>query len=142
MYVRQSAYNTAAYPEKATRLSHDEGDFDGLTEVGNPSFKGNASHAEKMDADKLRRNINAKIANPLAGYSHAQCRYLTDCFFYCRAVLMTSSLQWPSKAKRLSEIIRLATMRTFGPSVSVPFWHKIPTDMETSKDSLMRRNRY
>jgi hypothetical protein len=64
----------AENPEKATKLSHDD-DLDGRTEIGNPSFEGDAAHAENIDADQLRANINAKIANPLAGYSHAQCMY-------------------------------------------------------------------
>lgn len=60
----------AANPEKATNFPHDS--LDGGTEIGNPSFEGKTSHTENIDADRLRRNINAKIANPLAGYSHAQ----------------------------------------------------------------------
>ena len=65
----------AENPEKATKLSHDE-DLDGRTEIGNPSFEGNTSKIENVDADQLRHKINAKIANPLAGYSHAQRMYI------------------------------------------------------------------
>ena len=57
--------------EKPTKVSHDD-DLDGRTETGH-SFEGNAAHTENIDSDQLRRNINAKIANPLAGYSHAEC---------------------------------------------------------------------
>lgn len=63
-------------PEKAGKLSHDE-DLDGRTEIGNPSFDRKPSQIENVDADQLRRNINAKIANPLAGYSHAQRSYIS-----------------------------------------------------------------
>jgi hypothetical protein len=67
----------AVNPEKATKLSHDE-DLDGRTEIGNPSFDGKTSQIEKVDADQLRHNINAKIANPLAGYSRAQRMYISQ----------------------------------------------------------------
>ena len=59
-----------AHQENPDKLSQEE-DLDGKTEINN-SFEGNAAHAENIDADQLRANINAKIANPLAGYSHAE----------------------------------------------------------------------
>jgi sugar porter (SP) family MFS transporter len=65
--------------EKVARLSHDE-DVDGRTDIGNPSFEESATHKEDMDEDQLRRNINAKIANPLAGYSHAQLSDMGEAF--------------------------------------------------------------
>lgn len=64
----------AGNSEKAAKLSHDES-IGGNTEVGQHSFDAKAAHAENVDADQLRRNINAKIANPLAGYSRAECMY-------------------------------------------------------------------
>jgi hypothetical protein len=46
----------------------------GNTEIENTSVNPKVSGAvpESVDADQLRANINAKIANPLAGFSHAQ----------------------------------------------------------------------
>jgi hypothetical protein len=46
----------------------------GNTEIENTSVNPEASGAvpESVDADQLRANINAKIANPLAGFTHAQ----------------------------------------------------------------------
>ncbi|RDW62783.1 MFS transporter-11 [Coleophoma crateriformis] len=41
------------------------------THVENASLPG-GKNADNMTADQLRANINAKIANPLAGYSHAE----------------------------------------------------------------------
>lgn len=41
------------------------------TQVENVSASGNKD-ADHMTADQLRSNINARIANPLAGYSHAE----------------------------------------------------------------------
>jgi sugar porter (SP) family MFS transporter len=51
---------------KPGRLGRDSssGDFDGRTEVKYDSHG--------TDRDQLRKNINAKIANPLAGFTHAQ----------------------------------------------------------------------
>jgi hypothetical protein len=66
----------AVTPEKATKLSPDEGDLDGKTEIEHSSLEGDAVHAENIDTDQLRANINAKIANPLAGYSHDQRTYI------------------------------------------------------------------
>jgi hypothetical protein len=63
-------------PEKAAKLSHD-GSIDGNTEVGQPSFDARAARKENIDADQLRRDINAKIANPLAGYTRAECKWST-----------------------------------------------------------------
>jgi hypothetical protein len=49
-------------------------DLDGRTEIENASYRGNSKDAghENMNSDQLRVNINAKIANPLAGYSHSE----------------------------------------------------------------------
>ena len=69
-------YSMAETPEKATKLSPDEGDLDGRTEIEHSSLEGNVAHAENIDTDQLRANINAKIANPLAGYSHTQRTYI------------------------------------------------------------------
>jgi hypothetical protein len=46
----------------------------GNTEIENASINHKASGTvpENVDADQLRANINAKIANPLAGFSHDQ----------------------------------------------------------------------
>jgi len=47
--------------------------LDGRTEIENVSHRGSESRMhEKMTPDQLRANINAKIANPLAGYSHSE----------------------------------------------------------------------
>ncbi len=45
-------------------------DLDGRTEIENASYRGNSKDAahENMNSNQLR--ANAKIANPLAGYSH------------------------------------------------------------------------
>jgi hypothetical protein len=53
--------------------SGDSGDYDGQTEVENASYRGKSEAGpENMNADQLRANINAKIANPLAGFSHQE----------------------------------------------------------------------
>jgi len=46
----------------------------GNTEIENASVnhKGSLAAPENVDADQLRANINAKIANPLAGFTHAE----------------------------------------------------------------------
>ncbi|KAN0113029.1 hexose transporter [Hyaloscypha variabilis] len=46
----------------------------GNTEIENASINRKASLTapENVDADQLRANINAKIANPLAGFTHAE----------------------------------------------------------------------
>jgi hypothetical protein len=123
--------------EKARKLSHDEGDLDGKTETS-PSFEGNAAHAENMDADQLRRNINAKIANPLAGYSHAECRYLSASTTCSGRLANTTFLQWPNKVKLSSASIMLAMMRIFALSVLVPSLRKIPTDMRRFRASTTK----
>lgn len=46
------------------------GDFDGGTEIENIST--DDDQRDKMTPDQLRANINAKIANPLAGLSHSE----------------------------------------------------------------------
>ena len=66
-----SSYNMAENQEKPTKASLDD-DLDGRTNTGH-SCEVNAAHTENSDSDQLRRKINAKIANPLAGYSHAEC---------------------------------------------------------------------
>jgi hypothetical protein len=53
--------------------SGDSADFDGRTEIENASVRPDSGTGpENVDADQLRANINAKIANPLAGFSHAE----------------------------------------------------------------------
>jgi hypothetical protein len=48
--------------------------LDGRTEIENVSHRGSESiiNPEKMTPDQLRANVNAKIANPLAGFSHSE----------------------------------------------------------------------
>jgi len=50
--------------------SSDSANLDGKTEIENHSVRGSGIGKENVDADQLRANINAKIANPLAGFSH------------------------------------------------------------------------
>jgi hypothetical protein len=53
--------------------SGESADFDGNTEIENASFRPDSGIGpDNVDADQLRANINAKIANPLAGFSHAE----------------------------------------------------------------------
>lgn len=55
------------------KVSHDTaGDLDGRTEYENASVKDSDSSNQNLSADQLRANINAKIANPLAHFSHGQ----------------------------------------------------------------------
>ncbi len=61
--------------ENDGKFSHDDPDFDGGTEIERGSQQADSIDPENMTADQLRANINAKIANPLAGFSHAQCQY-------------------------------------------------------------------
>ena len=65
------ADTTANNNEKAGKLSSfDSGD---RTEVENASHRGKSDAGmENMTGDQLRANINAKIANPLAGYSNSE----------------------------------------------------------------------
>jgi hypothetical protein len=58
--------------ENAEKVSHDTtGDLDGRTDVENVSVRGSdGARQNSMTADQLRANLNAKIANPLAGFSH------------------------------------------------------------------------
>ena len=86
----------AENPEKAHKLSHDE-DLDGRTEVGNPSFEGRASQVENLNADQLRANINAKIANPLAGYSHAERMYIVEPSRIEREMLIRTFSSFPTR---------------------------------------------
>jgi hypothetical protein len=59
-------------PEKERKVSSSDS-FGGNTEIENASIRRpSAKGPENVDADQLRANINAKIANPLAGYSHAE----------------------------------------------------------------------
>lgn len=59
--------------EKEGKVSSSDS-LGGNTEIENASLNHKASGAipENVDADQLRANINAKIANPLAGFSHDQ----------------------------------------------------------------------
>lgn len=62
--------------EKVSQETSDE-NLDGNTEIGNnaSSHRGSASEMHNqpnMDKDQLRANINAKINNPLAGFTHDQ----------------------------------------------------------------------
>jgi hypothetical protein len=52
--------------------SSDDDNLDGKTEYENRSLETKPSHPDNLDTDDLRHNINAKIANPLAGFTHAQ----------------------------------------------------------------------
>ena len=52
--------------------SYSPEDLDGKTETENVSHRGSEAGQQNMTADQLRANINAKIANPLAGFSHDQ----------------------------------------------------------------------
>jgi hypothetical protein len=44
----------------------------GQTEIENNPIRPPGAGAENMNTDKLRANINSKIANPLAGFSHTE----------------------------------------------------------------------
>jgi len=59
--------------EKERKVSSSDS-LGGNTEIENASVNNKASLAapENVDADQLRANINAKIANPLAGFTHAE----------------------------------------------------------------------
>ncbi|KAE8445497.1 hypothetical protein EG329_013387 [Mollisiaceae sp. DMI_Dod_QoI] len=59
--------------EKAGKASGDTADYDGKTEIEHASVRHPSDIGrENMDANQLRANINAKIANPLAGFTHAE----------------------------------------------------------------------
>jgi hypothetical protein len=61
-------------PEKERKASSSDS-LGGNTEIENASLRpgsGKGPESENVDADQLRANINAKIANPLAGYTHAE----------------------------------------------------------------------
>jgi hypothetical protein len=53
------------------KVSHDTaGDIDGRTEYEHVSTRDSSGSQQNMTTDQLRANLNAKIANPLAGFSH------------------------------------------------------------------------
>ena len=56
----------------AGKASSDSTNLDSKTEIENISTRGSGSGVDNVDADQLRANINAKIANPLAGFSHKE----------------------------------------------------------------------
>jgi hypothetical protein len=59
-------------PEKERKVSSSDS-LGGNTEIENSSVhQASGKGPENVDADQLRANINAKIANPLAGYSHTE----------------------------------------------------------------------
>ncbi len=59
-------------PDKERKVSSSDS-LGGNTEIENSSVRGPSGKGpENVDPDQLRANINAKIANPLAGYSHAE----------------------------------------------------------------------
>ncbi|CZR53000.1 probable transporter (major facilitator superfamily) [Phialocephala subalpina] len=60
---------------KLGKSSSDSADFDGQTEIEHASVRNPSNvETENIDANQLRANINAKIANPLAGLTHAELR--------------------------------------------------------------------
>jgi len=59
--------------ESSGKVSHDHNeDLDGRTDVENVSLRDSEAAHQNLTADQLRANINAKIANPLAGFSHKE----------------------------------------------------------------------
>lgn len=71
----------ADFREDAPKVSHDTGgDLDGRTDVENASIQDPDSPHKNISADQLRANINAKIANPLAGFSHNELRAKGEAF--------------------------------------------------------------
>jgi len=67
---------------KIGKFSRDtSADYDGNTEIENASYQGksNVGH-ENVSADQLRANINAKIANPLAGFNHSQLAEMGEAY--------------------------------------------------------------
>jgi hypothetical protein len=69
-----TVYIMAVPDHEKERKESSSDSLGGNTEIENTSVNPKASGAvpESVDADQLRANINAKIANPLAGFSHAQ----------------------------------------------------------------------
>lgn len=71
----------ADFREDALKVSQETApDLDGRTEVENVSVHDPDGTHQNMSADQLRANINAKIANPLAGFSHNELRAKGEAF--------------------------------------------------------------
>jgi hypothetical protein len=68
-----SFVNMAESNHSSGKASHDHNeDLDGRTDVENVSLRDSEAARQSMTPDQLRANINAKIANPLAGFSHKE----------------------------------------------------------------------
>ena len=68
-----------AEPTEKINNDSSSGEYDSQTQVGehdarNHSFAHSGRHGSITAAERARRNANAKLANPLAGYSHAELR--------------------------------------------------------------------
>jgi hypothetical protein len=67
--------------EKIGKVSDDSGGYDGRTEIENASRSNSAEKdLRPLDTDQLRHNINAKIANPLAGFSHNELAKMGEAY--------------------------------------------------------------
>ena len=61
----------SAIDHERPRKASDESTYDGRTEIENSSRQNSSDNNNThIDKDQLRHNINAKIANPLAGLTH------------------------------------------------------------------------